>query len=220
MQTVKGEEGRALVKREFQAAMKYLMLPLIKKDGRRRVAQSAATFSGLPMHEVVAKWKQKFRGCFEGLIQCKWEGKLLEEAKSKAKTAARVAINAVTQLQTKFPALAAPLADPLEAANAAFPPGKGKPLPGCENLLISLNAVYGAFDKMYNLLKQGKYQLAGPYTKLTKAKAALKHVFETLMAYEPCEEPFALAMDNAGAHSMTDDEGNHLPIIPVIQVRF
>lgn len=188
------------------------MLPLIKKDMRRRLAQSAPTFSGLPMHLVYEKWKQKFHGCFEGLVQCKWEGKLLQQAKSKAKTAARAAMRAVRKLNTAFPALD----EPLNEADAAFP-ATGTALMGGEELIF---AVHHAFETMEDVLEQGDHRLKDPYTKLAKAKQAVLHVHDTLMAYKPCDEPFALALDNAGAHSMTDAASHHLPIIPVIQVCF
>ena len=165
------------------------------------------------MHDVYEKWNKKFHGCFEGLVQCKWEGKLLKEAKSKAKTAARKAMSAVRELQTAFPALK----EHLKQADAAFPAAKGKALMGGEELLV---AVHCAFETMEDVLQQGGYESRDPYTKLANAKQAIRHVHDTLMAYKPCDEPFALALDNASAHSMTDAAGHQLAIIPVIQVCF
>lgn len=210
LQTVKGAEGNSLVKEEFQAAMKYLVVPLIMRDVTERVARAAPTISGLPMSEVTRKWKTRTEGCYQGLVEGKWEAIPLQEAKHKAASAANQACKAVQALEKRHPEFKAPR----ETAKAAFADK--------DSILVGAGVIKdtcAAFETMQQLLQEKGKEESRAYEHVMSAKGAVQYVDQVLSAYEPSRVPFAVAMDNAGAHSMTDEKGKLQAIIPMLQVR-
>ena len=206
-----GHDANGLVKEEFQEAMKWLVVPLIKQHMRKRVEQHAPTFSQVPVSQVHTKWRQKWQGCHYALKHGVWVSELLEEEKANASTMAKVAFRAVKPLVDACP----DLEGDLSTAREAF--AKGKVLVGgVEDIL----RVHNAFESMAALLQRRGKRYECAYKHVRAAMQSVLAVCDLLKAYEPSEQPFALLLDNCTAHSMTDSEGKMRHIIPLLQVSF
>ena len=99
MQTEKQKESKGLVKEEFQAVMQHLIVPVIKKDVRKRVAQGAETFSGKSMQEVENEWSATLKEASQCMLQQKWkcqitnqlEAARMQEERAAAKACEKIA---------------------------------------------------------------------------------------------------------------------------------
>ena len=76
-----------------------------------------------------------------------------------------------------------------------------------------------AFETMQQLLEDMGKEESCAFQHVVSAKGAVQYVDQVLSAYEPSRVPFAVAMDNCGAHSMTDEQGKLQAITPMLQVR-
>ena len=84
VQTQEGKKARGLVKSEFQAAMKWLFVPLVMKDVNKRAKEGAATFGGENMYDIIREWQKQLNSCFALLKKGKWESQHLNETRKPA----------------------------------------------------------------------------------------------------------------------------------------
>ena len=247
MQTQKGTVGRGLVKSEFQACVKYLIVPLIMKDVERRKAAGETTFSGLSMHDVVDQWRRKLNSSFECLKQKIWQSGTVKSARAALKKAEENRESEQEKMQSfkskadyrRAKATCLGCSKQVEVVSAQVvelrsriaramaqwisPAAVTQVYSGaCEEMRMKDEAARAAYDKaekeLTKLETDREKALAHAIEAVSNAEKALTNELE---AYRPSREPFFLTWDNCPSYSVFTDTDQKVtrPGIPVLQVR-
>ena len=241
MQTQKNCEGQGLVKSEFQDCLRYLIIPLIKKDVIRRAQAGAVTFSGKPMHEVKQEWADKLDSSFKLLEDGMWQSHTVKAAKQALKTAEKKLTKAEAKKQEYISSIAhLALVRTIEIWQQRDTEAQAR----ADEMLMSAmqhgctqevyDAAYDHVDKatiIREALDDSKRALAAIKAPLQAAvNKAMRHVQAAsdaldreVKAYKPTSDaPFFLTFDNCPSYSVFSDNTRRItePNIPMLQVSF
>ncbi len=238
VQTQDGKPAHGLVKDEFQAAMKWLFVPLIQKNVQDRAAKNKATFSGKSMHEVIQEWKLKFRSCFELLKKGTWQSDVLNQTRKPAMKASQeldAAQALADQAKATRDALVSERASKGSQALKAHAHWERYRYSGhmhselvshleCLALQASQDAQAAAWAAIEAArdaeLQHIQAQAAADAAKARNEKLQREYA-KALEAFEPSLIPFFLMADNCPSYSPFADQKQKvvLPICPMLQVR-
>ena len=225
MQTQEGKKGNGLVKEEFQAAMKWLFVPLIMKDVEARAEAEAKTFGGSSMRAVIEEWRLQLRSCYKLLQEGEWESEHLNKSRKPAMKAQQAAAAAQATAERAM-AIHAAWVQEAQLRNARATAARLH----CqsEEANGTLFAIADALQKdavvadRYKEAAQAQWAQAQHTADCTrKTYTRLYTAYrKQLMAYKPSEVPFFLMMDNCPSYSpfADKDKKNALPICPFLQV--
>lgn len=225
VQTQEGKKGNGLVKEEFQAAMKWLFVPLMMKDVEARAAANADTFGGSSMHDVIREWRLKLKSCYELLQYGEWESEHLNKTRKPAMKAQQAA-DAAQATAERALAIHAAWDQEAQVRSARWTAARVQ----WENDMANgtLSAIVDALLRdalvAVNHKKVAEAHLAQAQHTATCARQTYTRLYlaykKQLMAYEPSRVPFFLMMDNCPSYSpyADKDKKNALPICPFLQV--
>lgn len=232
VQTQDEKPGHGLVKEEFQAAMEWLFVPLIKKDVQERADANAETFSGKSMHEVIKEWRLKLSSCFELLKAGKWQSDVLNHTRKPAMKAEQeydAAQALADEAKATCDALKSEAQSKYSQAHAAdrqlkahLQSGVGSELAyaayqAAQASIHDARAAAKAASDAELQYNQAQHAAAAAEAKLEERLRAYE---KALIAFEPSLIPFFLMMDNCPSYSPFADKKQKqvLPICPMLQV--
>jgi len=178
LQTQRDTPSRGLVKAEFQQFFKYLAVPSIMTDVRKRVRQNGETISGLDMGEVVARMDEELEGASELMLEGLWTSPVTKQLKRAQQDAAKKAKKA--EAAAEFYAAAKQQAVACADSHAVKP----------EELITVLGAC-----------RQAEMNATAT---LEVAAQAHRRAEEIKAICEPSQVPFVVTADNCPSYSLLE----------------
>lgn len=245
VQTQEGKPGNGLVKEEYQAAMKWLFVPLMMKDVEKRARAEdeardqgktpAPTFSGKKMWDVIEEWRGQLSSSHKLLKEGKWKSWHLTPIRNAAISAKKTADAAqVTADQAKatMEYWRAEIhrrhgqANALEVfAQAARVAADNDQISTQEQLsnAIQLNgnahaASWAAMQAIMEWAKaQERFAKAQQEADVAKERHMQRQMTyeEQLQAYVPSKYPFFIMQDNCPSYSMFADK-KQKKVLPIV----
>ena len=232
VQTQDKRPGNGLVKEEYQAAMQWLFVPLIKKDVQERAEANAETFSGKSMHDVILEWRLKLKSCFELLKKGAWQSELLNQTrkpKMKAKQDYDAAQAHADQAKVTRDALVSESDSKVEQANLSNRHWRAQMQSEMQSAkahqlaCLALQATKDAVDATHAATDadlQHKQAQDAADAACARYNDLQREYEKALKAFEPSWIPFFLMQDNCPSYSPFADKKQKevLPICPMLQV--